>query len=113
MLRKLLIFILTIFVGLMINNPSSVLAVDSNKGAKIFSVQCAGCHPNGNNIIRRGKNLKLKALKRNKVDSLDAIISLVTNGKNNMSAYSDRLTSAEIEAVSEYVLEQAQNNWRK
>lgn len=26
--------------------------------AEVFSANCAGCHINGSNIIRRGKNLK-------------------------------------------------------
>ena len=68
--------------------------------------------PQGGNIIRRGKNLKAKALKRNHVDSQDAIVSLVTHGKGNMSAYGDRLTTEEIAAVSQYVLEKAATNWR-
>ncbi len=46
------------------------------------------------------------------MDSEDAIAFLVANGKNNMSAYKDRLTAKEIEDVSAYVLEQAENNWR-
>jgi cytochrome c6 len=88
------------------------LAADTANGAKIFSVQCAGCHLNGGNIIRRGKNLKLKALKRNGMDNVEAIASIVANGKNNMSAYKDRLTEQEIQAVSAYVLEQAEKDWR-
>ncbi|MFB8790901.1 MAG: c-type cytochrome [Potamolinea sp.] len=88
-----------------------VLAADTANGAKIFSIQCAGCHINGGNIVRRGKTLKQKALKRNGVDNLEAIATLVANGKNNMSAYKDRLTTQEIEDVSAYVLEQAAKNW--
>ena len=87
-------------------------AADLDNGAKIFQANCAGCHIKGGNIIRRGKNLKLKALRKNKVDTLDAIASLVTNGKNNMSAYGDRLTAQEIEDVSAYILERAATNWR-
>jgi cytochrome c6 len=90
----------------------ATLAADTINGEKIFSIQCAGCHVNGGNIVRRGKTLKLKALKRNQVDSLEAIASLVANGKGNMSAYKERLSPQEIEAVSAYVLEQAQKNWR-
>jgi cytochrome c6 len=88
------------------------LAADTANGAKIFSVQCAGCHVNGGNIVRRGKTLKKNALKRNGMDSLEAIASLVANGKNNMSAYKDRLTEQQIEDVSAYVLEQAEKDWR-
>lgn len=87
------------------------LADDTTNGAKIFSVECAGCHINGGNIIRRGKNLKLKALKRNHVDSLAEIASLVSNGKNIMSAYKDKLSEQEIQDVSAYVLEQAAKDW--
>lgn len=92
-------------------NPAMAAAIEAD-GATLFEIQCAGCHPQGNNIIRRGKNLKLRALQRNHVDSVAAIATLVTQGKGNMSAYSDQLSEAEIEAVSTYVWEQAQLNWR-
>ena len=86
-------------------------AADIAEGAKIFDVHCVGCHVNGGNIVRRGKTLKQKALKRNGVDSLEAIASLVSNGKSNMPAYKQRLSDPQIQAVSAYVLEQAAKNW--
>lgn len=92
--------------------PQISLAADKINPAQLFEANCAGCHANGGNIIRRGKNLKTRALHRNKLDSVEAIVSLVTHGKNNMSAYQDRLTKAEIEAVSVYVLQQAEMNWK-
>jgi cytochrome c6 len=107
---KTTVIILLIALTLTFSPPA--LAADTANGAKIFSVQCAGCHVNGGNIIRRGKTLKLKALKRNGVESLEAIASLVANGKNNMSAYKDRLSEKQIEDVSAYVLEQAEKGWR-
>ncbi|AFZ58400.1 c-type cytochrome [Anabaena cylindrica FACHB-243] len=87
-------------------------AVDTTNGTGIFSVHCAGCHINGGNIIRRGKNLKKNALKKYGMDSLEAITNIVTNGKNNMSAYQDRLTTEEIQTVAAYVLEQAEKDWK-
>ncbi|HHP7230411.1 MAG TPA: c-type cytochrome [Xenococcaceae cyanobacterium] len=89
-----------------------VFAISQDSGAAIFQANCAGCHPQGGNIIRRGKTLKTKALKRNNLDTIEAVISLVTQGKNNMPAYEARLSEPEIEAVSYYVLEQAAQNWR-
>jgi cytochrome c6 len=88
------------------------VAADTATGAKIFSLQCAGCHVNGGNIVRRGKTLKQKALKKNGMDSLEAIANIVTDGKNNMSAYKDRLSEQQIQDVSAYVLEQADKGWR-
>ncbi|MGI8502373.1 MAG: cytochrome c6 PetJ [Hassallia sp.] len=106
------LIILVIFILLNINLISPTLADDTVNGTQIFSVHCAGCHLNGSNIIRRGKNLKMKALKKNNMDSIEAIASIVTNGKNNMSAYKDRLTEQQIQDVATYVLEQAEKDWR-
>ncbi|MCF4967930.1 cytochrome C6 [Nostoc sp. CMAA1605] len=94
------------------NFPSPVNAVDTANGAEIFSVHCAGCHINGGNIVRRGKNLQKKTLKRYGMDSIEAVTDIVTNGKNNMSAYKDRLIEQEIQNVAAYVLEQAEKGWR-
>lgn len=110
--KKRLSIILVILIVLNINLVPSAQAAEGVEGAKIFSVHCAGCHINGSNIIRRGKNLKMKALKKNNMDSIEAIASIVTNGKNNMSAYKDRLTEQQIQDVAVYVLDQAEKDWR-
>ncbi len=104
--------VIILLIALIFTFSRPALAADTANGAKIFSVQCAGCHLNGGNIVRRGKTLKTKALKRNGMDSLEAIVSLTTNGKNNMPAYNDRLSTQAIEDVSAYVLEQAEKDWR-
>lgn len=109
-LKQTLIVLLIVVLNFTFIPP--VLAADTANGAKIFEVNCAGCHLNGGNIVRRGKNLKQKALKKYGMDSIDAIANIVTNGKNNMSAYKDRLNEQEILDVSVYVLEQAQKDWR-
>lgn len=104
----------TVLIGVLLGNfllMAPVIAADLEQGAQVFSVHCAGCHVNGGNIVRRGKNLKLKTLERNGLDSVEAIAQLVTNGKGIMSAYGDRLTEVEIQNVSAYVLEQAEQGW--
>ncbi|MDB9539881.1 c-type cytochrome [Anabaenopsis tanganyikae CS-531] len=109
--RLLILPITTIF--LFINTLTfPVMAADINHGAEIFSIHCAGCHINGGNIIRRGKNLKKPALEKYGMNTIEAVTSIVTNGKNNMSAYQDRLTPEEIQAVGYYVLQQAETGWR-
>ncbi|MBW4464063.1 MAG: c-type cytochrome [Pegethrix bostrychoides GSE-TBD4-15B] len=89
----------------------SVQAAQSS-GVQLFELHCAGCHAQGGNIVRRGKTLKLKALQRYQMDSTAAIAEIVAQGKGNMSAYQDRLSPAEIQAVTDYVLEQANQNWK-
>ena len=109
MRRFLLILLL---ISIFSTFPNTSLAANIDRPAKIFETNCAGCHPHGGNIIRRGKNLSLRALHRNKLDSLEAIAVLVTDGKNNMPAYQDRLTEKEIKELSSYVLEKAKTGWK-
>lgn len=109
--KQVAAFLLALVVGIFAWGSPAVAAETSN-GAQLFEIHCAGCHPKGGNIIRRGKNLKQQALKRNQMDSLEAIAEIVTHGKNNMSAFGDRLSTSEIQAVSAYVLEQAAADWK-
>ena len=87
--------------------------MDLDNGAAVFKANCAGCHANGGNIVRRGKNLKLKTLHKRKMDTEEAIASIVTNGKGIMSAYGDKLSPEEIANVSVYVLQRAEENWKR
>ncbi|MBF2013965.1 MAG: c-type cytochrome [Rivularia sp. T60_A2020_040] len=105
-------FLLLTYLLLIIGLQQPAFA-DTTDGAKIFAANCAGCHINGGNIIRRGKNLQMKSLKKYNMDSIEAISDIVTYGKNNMSAYKERLSESEIQTVASYVLNQAENNWRK
>ncbi len=96
-----------------INYPAVAdITTNFERGAAVFKANCAGCHAQGGNIVRRGKNLKLKALHKNKVDTQAAIALLVANGKNNMSAYGDKLSTQEIEDVAAYVLQRAEEGWK-
>lgn len=88
------------------------LGAELESGAQLFEAHCAGCHLNGGNIIRRGKNLKKRAMTKNGYTDIEAIAQLITQGKGNMSAYGEKLTPEEIQAVSHYVLEQSQIDWR-
>ena len=89
-----------------IDSVESIPAVES-----LFELNCAACHAGGGNIIRRGKNLKQKALMRNGYGEVGAIAQLVTQGKGIMPAYADRLSEEEIGAIAQYVLDQAESGW--
>ncbi|WP_017316253.1 cytochrome c6 PetJ [Mastigocladopsis repens] len=87
-------------------------AVDSVKGAKVFSANCASCHAGGKNLVQANKNLKKDALEKYGMYSQEAITAQVTNGKNAMPAFKGRLKSEQIEDVVAYVLEQADKDWK-
>jgi cytochrome c6 len=112
--RLLAIGCVALFANFLLLLPPA-FAIDTTNpanGAQVFSIHCAGCHVNGGNIVRRGKNLKLKTLQRNHLDSLEAIGEIVANGRGIMSAYGDRLSEQEIVDVSAYVLQQAEQGWK-
>ena len=80
-------------------------------GAALFEAHCVGCHLNGGNIIRRGKNLKLATLQSQGLDSTDAIANIARNGIGQMSGYGDKLGEGGDQLVAAWILEQAQNAW--
>jgi cytochrome c6 len=102
------------------NNPA--LAFDVVIGEKLFEMNCAGCHSGGGNILNGGKTLMKSSLIKNDLFEIDKIILLVTNGKNQMPAYSSflspkgnlmpaKLSNKEIQEVSSFVVQQAESDW--
>ena len=91
--------------------PAAETSEPAATGSSLFSANCAACHAGGGNIIRRGKNLKRKAMVRNGFGEVGAIASLVTKGKGIMPAYADRLTGEEIDAIAQYVHQRSESGW--
>lgn len=110
-MKKLLsIFLLSIIIfTFALTRPA--LAADAASGAKIFSTNCAACHMGGRNVVAADKSLKQDALEKYSMNSAEAIINQVKNGKNAMPAFKGRLSDQQIEDVAAYVLEQAAKGW--
>ena len=86
------------------------LALDAS-GAQLFDLHCAGCHPNGGNIIRRGRTLKIKALEKQGFDNTEAIAKIAREGLGQMSGYADALGEGNDIVVADWIWAQAQNAW--
>ncbi|MBW4472274.1 MAG: c-type cytochrome [Stenomitos rutilans HA7619-LM2] len=115
-MKKLLCAAIAIVIGMMlfVRPVLADAATDlTAQGAKIFSANCAACHQGGNNVVSANKNLKSAALKQYGMDSTDAIITQVTNGKGAMPSFKGRLKEEEIKAVAAYVLNQSAKDWKK
>lgn len=89
----------------------AAIAADSASGAKVFTANCAACHLGGRNVVVAAKTLKQDALEKNNMNSLEAIVTQVQNGKNAMPAFKNKLNAQQIEDVATYVLEQAAKGW--
>jgi cytochrome c6 len=106
MIKKIIVSLLLVF-SLLIASPAHAAA----NGAQVFQANCAVCHANGANRIMANKTLKQDALERYNMDSKEAIVTQIQNGKSAMPAFLGRLNEAQIEAVAEYVLSQAKKGW--
>ena len=92
--------------------PFNAQTRDLETGKKVFIENCNVCHIGGNNIIIPEKNLKKETLETNGMNTSEAIIYQVTNGKNGMPAFGGRLQEKEIEEVANYILEESEKNFK-
>ncbi len=110
MVKFLVMMILSLAIAVGGMTPRA-LASDLANGAKVFSANCAACHTGGLNVVMPMKSLKKEALEKYGMNSAEAIISQVINGKGAMPKFSGRLTEAQWADVADYVLAQAEKGW--
>jgi len=84
-----------------------------NPGASLFAMHCAGCHVNGGNVIRRGKTLRLAALRRAGLEGSEAVSRVAAVGQGQMGGYGEVLGPGGPEAVGAWVWQQALADWPK
>merc|ERR1712060_830429 len=85
------------------------MAADLENGETVFQANCASCHAGGNNSIVPEKKIKKAELEQYLAGGykVEAIITQVTNGKNSMPAFGEKLGPDDIEDVASYVYGQA------
>jgi len=82
-----------------ITNPSDANYDVLSHGQILFVSQCAMCHgPSGDQGMSGAKNLVTSKL------TLEAVMEIITKGKNSMPAYKKSLTDTEIKAITNYVM---------
>ena len=108
---KLRDFFLITFLSIFFYFPKELNASETDQGKRIFKNNCAGCHINGGNIIRRSKNLKISSLKRNGIDNAKDIAEIARQGIGIMGGYKDELGDNGDQIVADWVWEQAQKAW--
>ncbi|KXZ54884.1 hypothetical protein GPECTOR_4g956 [Gonium pectorale] len=92
---------------------------------ELFANKCAGCHMNGGNVLAVGATLFPEDLKRNGVDSSEAIYRIVYSGKGKMPGFGKdcapkgactfgpRLSDEEVAGLAAYVQERAAAGWKQ
>jgi cytochrome c6 len=120
--RSLLLIGLAMLLAWLILGPRPALGADNGSvmagsvpmsGAALFGQHCAGCHVNGGNVIRRGKTLRLAALRRAGLQNGADVARVAALGQGQMGGYGDVLGAGGPEAVGEWVWQQALADWPK
>ncbi len=121
-LRHWFVVILALTLSWWILWPRPALGLESaamapepidNQGASLFAEHCAGCHVNGGNVIRRGKTLRLAALRRAGLEGSEAVSRVAAVGQGQMGGYGEVLGPGGPEAVGAWVWQQALADWPK
>eukprot|EP00882_Tetradesmus_deserticola_P011036 GHRQ01011671.1.p1 GENE.GHRQ01011671.1~~GHRQ01011671.1.p1 ORF type:complete len:218 (+),score=67.69 GHRQ01011671.1:1582-2235(+) len=92
--------------------------------ADVFATKCAGCHVGGGNIVQAGATLFQADLLKNGVADSASLYQLIYAGKGRMPGFGQdcapkgkctfgpRLADEEVQQMTQYVLDQAANNWQ-
>ena len=111
-LNSLKVFILgTLMIASCASHPNKVFALNENEGEHLFIENCAGCHINGGNIIRRNKTLKIKDLQRNGLVTPESIAKIAREGTGSMDGYKEVLGEKGDQLVANWILKQSQKAW--
>jgi len=112
MLKTIRSFLLVgVFAAVLLLLRPATASATPAEGGQLFQGNCAACHALGTNRIIAMKNLQKEALQKYDMYSKEAIVYQVTNGKNAMPPFGGRLKPEQIEAIADYVLEQADLGW--
>jgi cytochrome c6 len=79
----------------------------------LFAQHCAGCHINGGNVIRRGKTLRLAALRKAGLESGEDVARVASAGQGQMGGYEAVLGPDGARIVGDWVWQQALADWPK
>jgi cytochrome c6 len=96
---------LTMFVLLLTATAAWAAPADSAEASSLFKSKCAACHGPDGAGTAAGRSLNVADLRSPKVQgqSTAQLEAIVKNGKNNMPAFSDGLSDAQIAALVAHI----------
>jgi cytochrome c6 len=78
------------------------LAGSAHASAELYAKKCASCHGKDGKPTAVGQKMGAHDLGATKLSEVE-LVTVITNGKNKMTAYKDKLTEAEIQSLAKYV----------
>jgi len=88
-----------LFVLAAVSLAGTVLAADA---ASLYATKCTACHGKDGKGTSVGQKMGAKDLTATKASEAE-VAATITNGKGKMSAYKDKLSAEEIQALAKFV----------
>ena len=79
---------------------------DISTGEGLFKRHCQACHPGGKNVINPAKTLYAQDLKKNKIETPEAIVKIIRKAPAGMTSFSETVVSdKDAETIARYILQ--------
>ena len=82
-------------------NPAAV-----SEGEVLFKRYCQACHPGGKNVMNPAKTLYAQDLKKNKIETPEAIVKMIRKAPPGMTSFDEKVISdKDADAIARYILQ--------
>ena len=82
-------------------NPAAV-----SEGEVLFKQYCQACHPGGKNMMNPAKTLYAQDLKKNKIETPEAIVKMIRKAPPGMTSFDEKVISdKDADAIARYILQ--------
>jgi cytochrome c6 len=90
---------------LFVNTSPAQETGQKSSGEKLFSIQCAACHPGGGNIVNPKKTLNKKDLAASNIKSEADIVKIIRNGAPGMMKFdTSTIPDKDAQEIASYIL---------
>jgi cytochrome c6 len=94
------VVIVGMFFGIACSNEKQ-----ETRGEELFKMNCAVCHPNGENVINKEKTLHKEDLDKHGVKTADDIVKLMRNPGPGMKKFDENaISDKDARKVAHYIL---------
>jgi cytochrome c6 len=78
---------------------------EARLGEELFKLHCAVCHPNGENVINKDKNLHKEDLEEHGIKTPEDIVKLMRNPGPGMSKFDEKtISDKDAKDIAKYIL---------
>jgi cytochrome c6 len=82
-------------------NPAAV-----SEGEVLFKQYCQACHPGGKNVMNPAKTLFAQDLKKNTIETPEAIVKMIRKAPPGMTSFDEKVISdKDADAIARYILQ--------